>query len=244
MTNKQKIELRLSEVRTRLNEISGLEGDDLSDEVRAESASLQTEFADLETRHRAAIVAEGEQSTETRQEETEDTEERERRELREKSTLAAYFSAAMKGQPVSGREAELSEAYGCPGSVPLEMFRTERRERDEQRAVTPGVGANDAQQNLSSIVPAIFDRSAAAWLGIEMPTVGTGGRGLSGFEYQRHGRTQGEIGGSRRDGGGVHRHHGATPKDHRGVPFHAGRRGTAFRDGRRASHEYFERPER
>ena len=173
MTNKQKIELRLSEVRTRLNEISGLEGDALTDEVRAESTTLQTEFSDLETRHRAAIVAEPELTTEKR-ETTVDSEERERIELREKSTLGAYFSAAMKGQHVQGSEAELSEAYGCPGAVPMEMFRTEEREWTEQRAITPGVGANEAQKNLAAIVPAIFDRSAAAWLGIEMPQVGTG----------------------------------------------------------------------
>ena len=55
-----KIELRLSEVRSRLNEISGLEGDALTDEVRAESGTLQIEYADLETRHRAAIVADPE----------------------------------------------------------------------------------------------------------------------------------------------------------------------------------------
>ena len=64
MTNLQKIVLRLSQVRQRLNEISGIEGDAFTDEIRAESTALQSEFSDLETRHQAAIVAEGE--TETR----------------------------------------------------------------------------------------------------------------------------------------------------------------------------------
>ena len=60
MTNRQKIELRLSEVRSRLNAISGFEGDALTDEIRGESETLRTEYADLETRHQAAIVAEPE----------------------------------------------------------------------------------------------------------------------------------------------------------------------------------------
>ena len=59
MTNAQKIALRLSEVRQRLNEVSGLEGDTFTDEVRSEAEGLQVEYRDLETRHRAAIVAEG-----------------------------------------------------------------------------------------------------------------------------------------------------------------------------------------
>ena len=58
MTAKQKIELRLSQVRERLNEISGLEGDAFTDEIRTEAGTLQTEYGDLEVRHRAAIVAE------------------------------------------------------------------------------------------------------------------------------------------------------------------------------------------
>ena len=41
MTNAQKLEVRASEIRQRLNEISGLEGDKLTDEIRSESDTLQ-----------------------------------------------------------------------------------------------------------------------------------------------------------------------------------------------------------
>ena len=60
MTPAQKIQLRLSQVRKRLNEISGLEGDAFTDEIRSEAESLQNEYSDLEIRHQATIVAEGE----------------------------------------------------------------------------------------------------------------------------------------------------------------------------------------
>ena len=44
----------------------------------------------------------------------------------------------------------------------------------EHRAVTPAPGDSDVPHTHAPIVPAIFDRSVAPWLGIEMPTVGTG----------------------------------------------------------------------
>ena len=57
MTTRQKIELRLSEVRSRLNEIAGLEGDGRTEEIRTEQTTLTTEFGELETRFQAATLA-------------------------------------------------------------------------------------------------------------------------------------------------------------------------------------------
>lgn len=173
MTNTQKLTIRASEIRQRLNEIAGLEGDALTDEVRSEESMLQTEYRDVETKLRASIASDPE-PTETRGR-TETAEDRERRELRSKSTVGAYIAAAIKDRTVTaGPEAELSAAYGCPGLVPLELFGPgdEDRDADEDRAVTPA--PSTLNQNLASIVPALFERSAAAWLGIDMPTVETG----------------------------------------------------------------------
>ena len=50
-----------------------------------------------------------------------------------------------------------------------------RSGQTETRAVTPAPSTTD--ENLAPIVPALFDRSAAAYLGIEMPTVATGDAG-------------------------------------------------------------------
>ena len=47
-----------SHVRKRLNVIGGLEGDAYTDEVSTEETALQTEYGDLERRHRSAIMAE------------------------------------------------------------------------------------------------------------------------------------------------------------------------------------------
>ena len=170
MTNLQKIRLRLSKVRVRLNEIAGLEGDALTTEIRSEADTLHTEYSELETRHQAAIVAEGESKTTPVEA---DTEKRERLELRGRATLTNFLVAAARGRRLDGPEAELAQAAGVGnGSIPLELFDTaEAREALEARAVTsaPGtVGVN------LSLFPAVFAGSVAPRLGIEMPRVESG----------------------------------------------------------------------
>ena len=166
MTNAQKIRLRLSQVRSRLNEISGLEGDAFTDEVRSEAASLQAEFADLETRHQAAIVAEGEGETRATGDDL-DTEARERLELRSQASLTSYLRAALSGRQVDGPEAELRAAAGIGDGVPLELWDVPSETRADAPTGAPGtVGVN-----LDRIRPAVFAASIASTLGIEMPSV-------------------------------------------------------------------------
>ena len=172
MTNSQKLALRLSELRQKLNALSAK--DELTEAEQDEMRSLSGAYPKLEERHRAAIISESTEEAAALDEDG-DGEDRERRELRSRSRLAKYVSAALDGLPVQGAEAELSAAAGCPGAVPLELFET-RREATEHRAVTPAPATTD--ENLAPIVPAIFDRSAAAWLGIEMPMVATGDAGF------------------------------------------------------------------
>ena len=184
MTASQKLSIRLSEIRQRLNEIAGLEGDAFTDEIRQESARLTVEFRDKETQYRAALTAEGDEA-ERRAAWTETAEDRERRELRGRSRLSRYINAAIETRGVEGAEAEFAAACECPGLVPLELFggtaeqraaewRARQNGRAEHRAVTPGPADADVQQNQAPIVPAIFDRSVAPYLGIEMPTAAVG----------------------------------------------------------------------
>ena len=110
MTNLQKITLRLSEVRTRLNEISVLEGEALTAEITAESDTLQTEYKELETRNRAAIVAE--------QDDTEIVENRRRGSPRTEVNLprsrtsVTFFLPQSSIETPSGETAELQQHYG------------------------------------------------------------------------------------------------------------------------------------
>ena len=174
MTNAQRLALRLSEIRQKLNELSAK--DELTEAEETDLRSLSTEYPKLESRHRAALIAESVDEAEALDGEDGDGEDRERSELRSRSRLAKYVSAAVDGLPVQGAEAELSAAAGCPGAVPLELFEVRSDTGDpERRALTPAPSTTD--ENLSGIVPAIFDRSAASWLGIEMPTVPVGDAG-------------------------------------------------------------------
>lgn len=173
MTNSQKLAVRSSEIRSRLNDLSGMATAELTDELRSETDALTTEYRDVESQYRAALISEGEaeQGAADAGSVTEDAEHRARRELRGKSRLSRYISAAVNARAVDGPEAEFSAACGCPGTVPFEMF-DEQREAVEQRAVTPGPAS--ARTPFGPIVPALFQRSAMAWLGIDMPTVGVG----------------------------------------------------------------------
>ena len=143
MTPKQKIAVRLSQVRERLNEIGGLEGDAYNDEIRTEEATLQAEYPDLERRHRSAIIAEGE--GETRPAEP-DAEARERVELRSKAQLTTYLRAALAGRRVDGAEAELQSAAGIGEGIPLELWdvpQPETEQRADAATGAPGtVGVN------------------------------------------------------------------------------------------------------
>ena len=181
MTTAQKLAVRLSEVREKLNQLSGK--DELSSAEESEMRTLSGGYPALEARHRAAVISESAEEAAAGDTDSGDTdpgdgEDGERRELRSRSRLSRYMTAALDGVPVSGAEAELSAAAGCPGAVPLELFEVRRAAtgEPERRAVTPAPATTD--ENLAEIVPALFDRSAAAWLGIEMPMVATGDAGF------------------------------------------------------------------
>ena len=167
MTTAQKIRLRLSQVRSRLNEISGLEGDDFTADIRSEAETLQAEYADLETRHQAAIVAEGEPEKRAA---APDAEMRERVELRSRASLGRYLVNALRGRAATGAEAELQEAAGIGDGIPLELWDVPTETRADASTAAPGtVGVN-----LDRIRPAVFANSIAPRLGIEMPRVASG----------------------------------------------------------------------
>ena len=115
MTTAQKITLRISEVRERLNEIAGMEGDAFTDEIRSESETLQTEYKDLETRYRSAVVAEGiEEGQAAGQFGTRDGESAEIRQLTERVQISDYLDPAAVGGQVQGAASELNAAMDVP----------------------------------------------------------------------------------------------------------------------------------
>ena len=168
MTNRQKVVLRLSQVRRRLNDIAGIE--DLTDEIRSEAEALHTELNDLSVRFEALIPSEG--ITETRDTEL-DAEALERNELRSRARVTSYILAALSGRQVDGAEAELRDAAGVSG-VPLELWDTAPAANGETRQDAATVAPGTVGVNLDAIRPAVFAASIAPMLGVDMPRVESG----------------------------------------------------------------------
>ena len=184
MTNLQRITLRLSEVRSRLNEISALEGDAFTDEVRAECDNLQTEYADLERRHRAAIVAQGEDEARAAgMFGPGDGEAGERGRLLRETTLAEYLTPAAGNRGIEGRARELNEALDVPligqsGGVVVPFQMLESRAlpepgQTEQRAFTT-TAANDGGLVQRPILMRLFGPGVLDVLGVRLDAAGVG----------------------------------------------------------------------
>ena len=79
---------------------------------------------------------------------------------------------------MDGRERELQTEFGLTGNqIPLSMLRGE-----EHRAVTPAPG--NVGQTQSEIIPYVFPQSVAAFLMVDMPTVGVGEAVFPGFDQE------------------------------------------------------------
>ena len=171
MTAAQTLELRSSAIRSRLNTINGLEGDAYTDEIRAESDTLTTEYTDVETRHRAALVVESDE-TEKRDREYQNgstPEARELRELTERASVGAIILAVTEKRHSLGAELELQQAHGLTeNQIPLDMLRVEQRAAGVTTAPT-NVGTSQAE-----IVQPVFANGAGSFLGITRPTVAAG----------------------------------------------------------------------
>ena len=169
----QKITIRLSEVRQRLNAISGLEGDAFTEEISNEADAIGSEFQQLETRHRAALIAEDTTAANRSGEFTEgDGENRERDKLLRETRLVDYLGTASSGSGIEGRAKELNQALGSPVAgvgggvaVPWAML--------EQRAYVT-TAANDGPESQRPILQRLFGAGVMDTLGVRIDSVPVG----------------------------------------------------------------------
>ena len=153
------IAVRLSEVRERLNTLSGME--DLTEEHRAEIDSLTGEYKDLEARGRAAALA---QEAETLNPAPPDPE---KRSLIEAASVGEIVEAAIEKRSTSGATKELQDELGLmPDSIPLDLLEV------RTTGVTPAPADTGAVQQ--PIISYVFPDSAHAFLGIPTPRVPVG----------------------------------------------------------------------
>ena len=164
MTNSQRLTIRSSEIRARLNELSGLE--ELDEAERSELDSLSQTYKDTEAQLRVALLSEGE--TERRALATApDAKVRERAQLLERANVGMIFDAALEQRQTDGAERELQTEYGLQANqIPLAML--------EVRATATANAPANVGQNQAEIVPVVFPQSATAFLGVDLPIVGVG----------------------------------------------------------------------
>ena len=162
---------RQSKERGKMAELSKV--DTLTDEQRAELDKIKTGTPDLERQIRAARVAveDEEKAAQTKALDTPDAEMRERLELRGKASLGKFLTAALSGRQVDGAEAELQQAAGV-GGIPVELWDTAKPVEQRADVATDVPGTTGI--NLDLIRPAVFAKSIAPRLGVEMPRVASG----------------------------------------------------------------------
>ena len=174
MTKRQKIEIRRSEVVQRLNELTGLEGDALTDELRGEMDKLTKELPGLETELRAAIALEAAEEAEARGlfGNNGDGEAGETRRLLESTPLTDYLGPAGAGNGIEGRAREVNEALKVPPAgpgggvaVPWAMLET--------RAFTT-TSANDGSEMQRPILQRLFGPGVMDTLGVRIDSVPVG----------------------------------------------------------------------
>ena len=184
MTTAQKLAIRLSEIRSKLNELSGIET--LSDEQRGEIDSLSAEYQAKEAQHRAAMVVEAD---ETRAAEGEfgsgDGEPAEVRALLSRVGIHDYLNPAAGGVGLTGPAAELNAALDCATQgksggvlVPWRMLecpehRAAPAPRIEGRAFTTTANL-DGPMMQRPILQRLFGMDIMGALGVRIDTVPAG----------------------------------------------------------------------
>ena len=173
MLDSQRLQIRISEIRSRLNEISGLEGEAFTEEIRQESDKLTTEFREVETKFRSAVVLEDE---ETRKGAPLDGETAEIRSLLGRAELRRYLDAAISKGPLSGAESELNAALigdanviGTP--LPWALLAPQVEQRADSATVLPAAGPQILEQDF---VGRVFAEGSSDFLNVRFDTVPSG----------------------------------------------------------------------
>ncbi|MYC27951.1 MAG: hypothetical protein F4X63_08190 [Nitrospira sp. SB0662_bin_26] len=172
MTNKQKLKLKLKEQKDKLTELSD-PNLTLTEEQRAELNTVMGAMRDTDAQLTALELAEPD-PPDVRHD-TMSAEDKEKLELRSKFSVGRYIGWQAGKAQLTGAETEYMAAMGTDTQLPISVFEpTEQRTHNqgkEVRAVTPG---QQGGVNQAAIVPAVFKRSVAEYLGISMPDAGIG----------------------------------------------------------------------
>ena len=170
MTKLQLLMIEQSEKREALNKILQVEPEKRTDDDKAKMTELTNRLTEIEPELRAAITLQENQGDAARAAFNDDSESVELRNLIARSSMGDIFNAVLGNRAMAGETAELQQHFELAANqVPLAMLRGTPL---EQRNVTPAPG--NVGQNQAAVIPGVFPMSCAAFLGVDMPTVGVG----------------------------------------------------------------------
>ena len=178
MTKVQEIEIKQSERRERINALLGAEARTEAETVELRELTTAQQAGEVELR--AAIIVEDPPNVEVDGNgRPVDPEVRERLELRGRATFGGFLAAALQGRLPAGAEHEFGAALGAQaGHVPMDLWEGDRpaveTRKREGRAATPAP-ATGTGITVAPVQPFVFAPSIAPRLGIDMPSVGSGG---------------------------------------------------------------------
>ena len=162
MTPLLKLQLTQSTTRKALSELMTLPEEKRSESFHAEISTLTGAMARLEDEIAAARVLEADPETRSS---TDTSESREWRALEARANIGDLFDNVLSHAAIDGPMREIQQALSMRANeFPLNLLET--------RAVTPAPA--NGEQNQAAIIPYVFPRSVAAYLGVDMPTVGVG----------------------------------------------------------------------
>ena len=189
MTTAQKLAVRLSEIRQRLNEIAGLDDEGMTEEVRGEADKLAEEFRSKETQHRSALIGEAdEQRAAEGAFGNGDGEAAETRALLSRAGLADYVRAGISGRELAGAPSELNAALDCPIvgvdggiAIPWRVIRGQRAPEsrqapDPERRAFTTTGAYDGPTTQQTILDELFGVGILDAMGVSLESAPAGAR--------------------------------------------------------------------
>jgi len=202
MTRIQRLQVRQSECRQRINELldKANRADGLSDDENTELDKLTREVQDLEPKLRAALVADadgdgadgadGEDGEAEQRADEQDAELREMQAIGDRARLGRYIAAALSGHNLDGAERELNEALGLRADgvieAPYVMLLESAEEVEGQRAdddetymradAVTDLNAVNVGRTPGRFLERVFPLSAARFLGVTFESVPAGER--------------------------------------------------------------------